>query len=186
MLKQLRHTAALCFRIAAIQTCLFWAIAWASPGLAQNLQVRADLSFGLMDIAALPGTAALGTNASIIYSGGLSGGGFGEVGEIRVSGKSGTTVDISCAATATLSNGSDTLNLTSIELAVGTGTAPGGSGAVACAGVGLNVVQLTTGNNSPNTAFIGATLATTGIESGGDYDTANAGGVPIVVEMVVP
>jgi hypothetical protein len=174
-----------CFKLLSLGLAVILVLN-SNSAVGQNLQVRADLSFGIMDLAAIPGTAALGTNASITYSGGLSGGGFGEVGEIRVSGQSGTTVDISCAATATLSNGTNTITLTAIEIAVGSGAAPGGQGTVACAGVGLNVAQLTSGNNAPNTAFIGATLATSGIESSGDYDTANAGGVPILVEMVVP
>ena len=153
---------------------------------AQNIQVRGDLEFNLLDFAQIPGTAALGTNSSISYSGGLNGSGFGTPGEIRVTGKNGTTVDISCSSTAALSNEVDTVGVISIEMVVGTGTSVGGPGSVSCAGVGLNIIQLTTGNSNPNTALIGATLSTSGTESGGDYDTASAGGTAIVVEMVVP
>ena len=159
-----------------------------TDGRAQVLQVQDDLELGLLDIAQIPGTARLGTNSSISYLGGLIGAGFGTAGLIRVTGKNGAAVDISCSTAATLSNGSDTIAVTSIEMVVGAnaGTSPGGPGVVPCLGIGLTSVQLVAGNNNPNAALIGAALATTGTESGGSYDTSNSGGLPLFIEMVVP
>ncbi len=164
---------------------LIAAISAATPAAAQNLQVREDLDFGLMDIAALPGTASLGTDASIAYSGGLIGDGFGSTGEIRIAGRSGTPVQISCSTSATLSNGSHTIDLTNIRISRGTRDGPRRN-TRDCEGIGMNVVRLISGNGNLNWGYIGATLETTGVESDGEYDTANSGGVPILIEMVIP
>jgi len=155
---------------------------------AQNLQVRDDLDFGLMEIANLPGAAALGPDGSLTYSGGLAGSGFGVAGVIRVVGATGTTVDISCATSARVSNGIDDIRISSIVMVAGTSSATPSSGARArrCFGLGFNILQLTTGNQNQNTAYIGASMLTTGDESGGVYDTSTGGAIPITIEMVVP
>lgn len=155
---------------------------------AQNLQVRDDLDFGLMEIANLPGSAALAPDGSVAYSGGLAGSGFGVAGAIRVVGANGTTVDISCATSARVSNGTDSIRISSIVLVAGTSSTPPSAGARSrrCFGLGFNILQLTTGNQNQNTAYIGASMLTTGPESGGVYDTSTGAAVPITIEMVIP
>lgn len=155
---------------------------------AQNLQVRDDLDFGLMEVANLPGSAALGPDGSLTYSGGLAGSGFGVAGAIRVVGATGTTVDISCATSARVSNGIDDIRISSIVMVPGNSSTTPLPGALTrrCFGLGFNIFQLTTGNQNQNTAYIGASMLTTGDESGGVYDTSTGGAIPITIEMVVP
>ena len=179
---------------AALRMVVFTAIVMIAGGLpdalAQNikLRVRADLEFGRIDVANMPGTTALGTNGTISYTGGLVGDGFGSAGRIQITGQGHTTVDISCSTTATISNGLDTIDVTHIEMVLGrnNGTSPGGSGISPCLGIGLTSIQMTTGPPTVSEALIAATLVATGSESGGSYDTGSTGGIPIIIEMVIP
>ncbi len=184
-----QHKIAYAFRLIVFAAVIL--IAGSLPdAFAQGIKLRvsADLEFGRIDIAPMPGTAAHGTNGTISYTGGLIGDGFGNAGRIQITGQVNTTVDISCSTTATISNGLDSIDVAHIEMVLGpnNGTSPGGSGTSPCLGVGLTSIQMTTGPSTASEALIAASLLTTGTESSGSYDTGSSGGVPIIIEMVVP
>ena len=154
---------------------------------AQRIRIQDDLEFGVVDFSALSGRARLGTDSSITYTGGVSGNGIGTAGRFRITGQQGTTVDISCTKNGKLSNGTDIIRIRGVELFEGTTGVPyGGSGSIRCDGLGVNILQLVSGNQNSNKALIGGRMIIDGDETDGSYDTLSAGGDALVIEMVIP
>ncbi|NKB45661.1 MAG: DUF4402 domain-containing protein [Alphaproteobacteria bacterium] len=166
---------------------LFYGLGGDFSASAQRLRIQDDLDFGLVDFSALSGRARLGTDSSITYTGGASGDGIGTAGRFRITGQSGTTVDISCTKNGKISNGTDIIRIRGVELFEGTTGVPyGGTGAIRCDGLGSNILQLVSGNQNSNRALIGARMLIDGDETDGSYDTLSSGGDPLVIEMVIP
>lgn len=176
-----------CLKRTAIVFVLGGLFVFGSQAEAQNLRIQDDLDFGVLDFTPTGGRARLGTDSSITYTSGVSGNGLGTAGRLRIAGRSGTSVDISCSTNGRVSNGVDTIRVRGMELIEGTVGVPyGGSGSIRCQGLGTNILQLVSGNQNSNRALVGARLVIVGDESGGSYDTVSAGGDALVIEMVIP
>ena len=91
---------------------------WAAPSV--SLTKAQDMDYSNLEFTALPGTASLGTDGTIAYTGSLSGAGAGTAGQFTLSGKGGATVaDLSCSTSLTLCDASsNAVNVTGTELAV--------------------------------------------------------------------
>ncbi|MCK5295841.1 MAG: hypothetical protein KAJ75_03020 [Alphaproteobacteria bacterium] len=143
------------------------------------------MAFGTIQFTgSATGNVDMGTNAGIAYTSGYSGGGTGAAGSITINGTSGEGVDISCETTGTLSDGTNTMPITSTQFSVETG-AVFGSG-TSCAGLGVTPSAHTiSATASENVVLLGARIdGSTAPVAGGDYNTTNANGDPITMRVV--
>lgn len=158
-----------------------------------SISSTTNMDFGNISYTGTPAsghTASMGTNGNISYAGSFSGNATGTAGRIGLTGvNNGTTLEIYCSQTAVLSNGAgSTITLNGIEAASETGRAAFGGG-LTChgiAGAAAGTFSFTSGTRDE--VYIGGRLdgATVTGSFGGNYSTANGGGTPISVIVVIP
>lgn len=104
----------------------------------------------------------------------------GTRGSFQMRGSNNNTVDISCDASGTLSNGTDTLTYDNVRAEID------GTEAL-CLGIGNSAIAYTFTNGSfNNVVSAGMTIqvGAGGVLSGGTYNTSNSGGDPISFRVV--
>jgi hypothetical protein len=165
-------------------------LAWLCPTVstAQTFTVLSNPDFGLTEFAGSTATANLtmGTDGSVTYAGNLAGSGIGTGGQVRIDATTGDVVTIACSSSATLARvGQDPLPLNPVRVSLG-GTASY-SGASTCSGVGTTVFTHTISSSpSANIVYFGGRLLTSGLTlSNGDYSTANGGGTPVTLRVII-
>lgn len=149
------------------------------------------MAFGNIEFSAAGAgdTASMGTNGAIVYGGNFSGSGTGTAGAVDITaGSEGSTVEVRCDASATLTDGAGaSIDLVSIEVvaegsegAFGTGSACVNTSTVSTTMV-LDIV--TTG--AADRFSLGGQLdgSTVAAFTSGSYSTANAGGDDIQVDI---
>lgn len=149
-------------------------------------------AFGTVAHASADGELRIATNGAITYSG--TGGTIdapatGTPASFEINGTTGATVEVSCNdATSAISDGSNTIDINSAGVNIGSGnTGAWGNGNIAdCAGLGT----------SPDTYVITGTPATdlvtmqmgldlsSGVPANATYNTGNASGVTVGVRVV--
>lgn len=151
-----------------------------------------DMDFSKIDYSAAPAvgdTVTLATNNAETFAGGKFSAGTGAApaaGTVTVTaGTVGQTVEISCTTTGVLSNAGNTstIGIDNTEVTTGAGGAAGTG--TACAGVGVTpATKVLAGSDvfKFGGRINGATQ--TGVFSGGAYDTSNAGGTNMIVQVV--
>lgn len=157
------------------------------------ITATSDMDFGTIEFNGTPGGgdfANMGTNGNIGYAGNFTGSGSGSPGGLTLAGvPNGTSLQVFCSQAATLSNGSgSSINLTDIEVAAegSVGAYGSGSGCNGIAGSAALTFSFTAG--STDEVFVGGRL-NGGTISGsldGSFSTANGGGTPIEVSVVIP
>jgi len=154
-----------------------------------------DLNFSKIDYSSNAVTASdyvtVGTNSSVTYAGGNFAGGSGAVttaGDVQVVTGDPLAVWVECSTTATLANGSNTIQATGIEVTTVGGATTYGSGN-ACLGAGSPAMGFTLvgGGAAADHIKVGGKLdgstASGGTIVSGAYSTANAGGSPVIVDI---
>ena len=154
-----------------------------------SLTKNFDMAFGDLDYEAIhSGQVQLGTDGTAALSVaavGLTLAGTPAAGDVDVSGNNTSTIEISCDAGGTLTDGGgNSLTLQNVEIAIDTGVAFGAG--TACAGVGTvsTTVDLSL-NNTPK-ILMGGEIDTgvSAITSDATYSTANAAGSPVTLRVV--
>lgn len=133
-----------------------------------------------------PGRINIGTDGSMTYSGSFSGPAAGTPGVIVVNGQHNCDIEISCASTATLSDGGTTIAMDSIEVVVRSNQQTSFGNGNACAGLGNVVATGRTHNNSDfSTIYVGGSINSISgtIPGGPDYSTAISGGTSLQFEV---
>jgi len=152
-----------------------------------------DMDFGNVEYSAAPAggdTASLGTDGNLAFAGNFSGAATGTVGSVDVTGgNDGSTLEVSCDTTATLSDGAgSTINVVSLEVVSETTGAQAFGAGSACAGVGTasTTMVLDIGGGTADQFLFGGQLdgATAAGFAGGAHSTASAGGDSIDIEVV--
>lgn len=141
-----------------------------------------DMEFGAVEYVASAGSAniTLSPDGSLVsdnveYTVNPT----GVAGSLDISGDTGSTVNISCDATGSVSDGVNTLDLDTVNISV-----DGGSTSFACTGSSSVAASPTlTGSDQ---LVMGATLVvpSASVLSNDEFNTANAGGSPINVTIV--
>lgn len=142
-----------------------------------------NMNFGIVEFTAVhSGDIRLATNGVIaLYNAvGLVLSGVAAAGSVDISGDVSEAMEISCETLATLTDGiGNSLTADSLEIATGAGIGFGLG--TACAGISISPL-----------VSIGATVVKIGgrinvdgsILYAGDYDTSNAGGDPVTIQVV--
>ncbi len=164
----------------------------ATQSMAQNSPIRlnktSSAAFSEIEYTAgASGTIDLGTDNSIIYGAGYNGSGIGSAGGFIMRGSTGSSVTISCSATATLSNGvGGTITISQIDVANTTeGVGPFGAGST-CLGLSNTArIFILKKKAADNTFAYGARIdGSSGIPSGGlQFSTSNIGGSNIIFDV---
>lgn len=144
-----------------------------------------DMDFDVIDGLGPGGSVDIGTNGNIDYGAGFSGDDNGAAGQVLINGTTNCSVLISCATTATMSDGGgNTFTMDSIETRLRDGRDFGGG--AACLGIGVTSIRhRLRGNDNRNRLYIGGSLDTTaGLSTGGTYQLSNAGGTTIAIQVV--
>ncbi len=159
-----------------------------SMALAQSLNNLDNMAFGVIDYNAQPptGTARLGPNGSIAYSGNLDGDGSGTAARIEMVGTTGDTVEVRCSASATLArSGGGTLAFDVIKISHNIPQSY--SAATDCAGLTTTVLNpVLSATASENILYLGGQLNPDGNNVGGTFRTNISGGAPFKVRVVFP
>lgn len=143
------------------------------------------MAYGIIQFSdSAAGNIDMGTNASIIYTDGYSGGSMGAAGSVTINGTTGEIVDISCITVATLSDGTNTMPITSAEINIASGVAFGSG--IACAGLGIaSMAHTISATPTNNNILLGARIdGSTSPVASGAYSTANAGGSPLTIRVI--
>lgn len=152
---------------------------------ALTLTGAVDMDFGSIEFTgSANGNVTLGTNGTVAgTSGYTSSAGTGTAGSVVINGTTGEGVDISCEASGTLSDGTNTMPMNATEVVVETGVASGSG--TACAGLGTSPLTHTiAGVTAQDTVLVGATIdGSTTPAAGGTYNTSNASGDPVTVRV---
>ena len=148
-----------------------------------------DVAFGILEFSGAPAgtdtaTIAASTGA-ITYAGNFSGPSTGTAGNVQVTaGSDGSTVSVRCEASATLSDGTETIDFNLIQV-----REEGAGADSACVNLSTSsaTLVLDIGGGTADEFAFGGTLDG-GTVSGGFgaavYDTANAGGSPFQVDII--
>lgn len=130
------------------------------------------------------GTISLGTDNALLFTDGYSGGSIGNAGSAVIDGDTGESIDIYCDMGGALSDGTQTIPLQGVEVAIQTGV-PFGSGA-GCQGMGSPATSHTIdGIPDANKLLIGAQIdGSTTPNVPGIYSTGNSGGDPITIRVL--
>ncbi|BBB13929.1 DUF4402 domain-containing protein [Sphingopyxis sp. FD7] len=129
--------------------------------------------------AAASGTVGIGTNGSMSYPGGYSGGPSGTPGQVLINGTVGRRTLISCQRDKTARNvggAGGNLDIENFQIFVVLGSAnTGGPGVGAtCNGIDNNVIDVSLpAAASARTIYIGANLAANNVRAGGNYRLSN-------------
>ncbi len=153
---------------------------------------NANMDFGGLDFANLhSGTLQLGPdgNAALTGDTALTVTGSAANGELAVTSSTGT-IDVTCDATGTISDGAGggaDLTIASVVWDVTQTTF--GAASNTCGGLGTGAVSLDTGASNDPTLYIGASLTITSNDLNGSsgstaFNTANTGGDPITFRLV--
>ena len=154
-----------------------------------SLTPVADMAFGQIEFASAPAggdTAALNTDGTMAYAGNFTGAATGTPGNVQINtGTDGEMVEVSCDATATMTDGSGaSIQVTGIGIETEDNT--GGTTGTACAGTGTPSLTFNLDLGNVDNLILGGTLdGSTAVSfTGGSYSTANAGGDDIEVQVV--
>lgn len=151
-----------------------------------------DMDFGAIEFSGMPtsvnDSVTLATNGAQSYGAGVfSGSASGTPGSVLMSaGTDGLTVEVSCDASAIMSNGSGaTIHVNQIEIAAENATAAAG-GANACAGIGTPSMTFALALGTFDNLILGGTIdgSTATAFVPGSYSTGFAGGNDIEIEIV--
>lgn len=152
-------------------------------GNSVTLTVNADMDFDT--IHGLTGRANLASNGAMTYTGSMTGAGLGIGGYVQIDGEKNCNVLISCSATATLSNGSNTATIDNIEVSLQNAVAFGSG--TACQGIGNTIITHKIHSLADrNTLFFGGSINGTATipGSGGLFSTTNTGGNSITLQVI--
>jgi hypothetical protein len=155
-----------------------------------------NMAFGKIGFAGQPTStdhADLGTDGTVVYAGGFNSGSGGAVnaGSVTMNNvQNGVTLEVRCDTSTTMTNGAGgSIQVNGLKVAAQGATGSYAGSGVACAGATAASPATTMVFNSgtANTFYIGGKLdggtATAGF-TGGNYSTANAGGVYANVNVV--
>lgn len=142
-----------------------------------------DMDFGrIYYTSSATGNVKMGSNGIIDYTNGYSGDAIGTPGSVVVTGDIGAIVDISCKKLIYVSDGSNTMKISGLEMepAPGLNYASG----TRCAGIKTPIYSIPISDNpSENTFYIGGKLR--GPPTGpGQLDDSKAGGRRVKVRVV--
>lgn len=194
-MKSGKHTVLLAAALAVFPVAPCFALTTSLDALASFLTVLvltpSAMQFGTVSYSAAPTVAGdhvrLGTNSSATYGGVFTaGGGITAAGDVLIAGTYGSVIDVSCEATATMTNGTGaSIDITDIEVARESATAAFGGG-VACGGIGSNVLSWTLTLTTDDNLKVGGQIngSTAVAWAGGSFSTANAGGSDIQIDIV--
>lgn len=150
------------------------------------------MNFGRNTYAGEPATAGAGAWVEVSTGGTrtvdgttfVALGGTVVAGDVAITGTFGTSLDISCATSGVMTNGTQSINIGTIKVAKESAAAGGG---VACNGSGTTVLTFNLTSGTDDQLKIGARVTGTGASNplvGGSFSTGNAGGTHIVVTVV--
>jgi hypothetical protein len=149
-------------------------------GHAQLAVTQANLDMPTVEApAGATGTVGIGTNGSMSYPGGYSGGPSGTPGQVLINGTVGRRTLISCQRDKTARNvggAGGNLDIENFQIFVVLGSAnTGGPGVGAtCNGIDNAVIDVALPAAAPaRTIFIGANLAANNVRAGGNYRLSN-------------
>ena len=155
-----------------------------------TLTKNSDIDFSsssAIDFTGTPGAAdfvRLGTDGNVTYAGSaFSGPSTGTAGDVDISGATGDDVSISCTATATISDGTNTLTVDSLQYSMNTGDVFGSSDDT-CDGLDTNPLTYTITGTSDKILLGGRIVGNSGTVASGTYSTATAGGTAATVRVV--
>jgi hypothetical protein len=157
-------------------------------------QKQQDLYFGTVNWLTLPGPGdlvSLGTDGSLVYTGGFSGTSTGSAGAVAItSGSDGQPVDIFCSTSAHLTNTTgQSIDAVRIKIAPKNATGSYATAGFLCQGPTGNPATTTFPLvfGTLDTVMLGAQLdgsTVAGGFTGGSYSTTNAGGRDVQVDVV--
>ena len=109
---------------------------------------------------------------------------MGAAGSVTINGTVGEVVDISCVTIATLSDGTNTMSITSTEINIASGVAFGSGSS--CAGLGISPIAHTiSATLANNDVLFGARInGSAAPVASGVYNTSKAGGAPLIIRVI--
>lgn len=141
------------------------------------------MDFGIVEFSAVHGgVIQLATNGAITLAGGFAGlvlSGATAAGSVDIASDNTSAMQISCDTGGILDSGTDTINLTATEMAIGAGVAFGAG--TACAGVGVNPMLVA---NQASVRIGGSIDVTGNALSQGVFSTATGTGTPVTVDVL--
>lgn len=156
--------------------------------LVKNTDIDFTTGSGVIEFTGAPTGAdliQLGSNGNIGTAGTVfTAPATGVVGDVDINGDGTSAVDISCTATATLSDGVNTIAMNQVALSLNTGRAFG-SEDYTCAGVGTTPHSYTL--TGADKILMGGHIdggSVVGTLGAGVYNTSNVGGSNITVDVV--
>lgn len=157
--------------------------------LALTLVTDIDFTPGT-DVIEFTGTPATADVINLATSGAITTGGTafsapstGTVGNVSIAGANGLAVEVSCTDTATISDGTNSLTVGSLEIVMDTGVALGGAGVDDCEGLGVSPLVHTL-DGTDNVLMGGIIEGGSGTVTTAVYNTGNTGGTAATIRVL--
>lgn len=148
---------------------------------------EADMAFGTIDyVTPVAGadTVTMATDGTLTGAGNFSAAASGTAGSVDiVTGTDGLTVEVQCDTTATLTDGTESIQVTGLEIA----TIDNLAATSACAGIGTPAMAFVLNSATNATIKVGGVLdgsTASGGFAGGAFSTANGGGDNIQIDVI--